>query len=161
MHTRVKSRAAKVPLQVVYHSLDKALHALWGVHIDHGADIGGGLYIGHTGDVLIGPVTMGVDCNLSNNTLIGRRTDGRGLGLPTFGDRVWIGPGSVIFGNIVVGSGVSIAPLTVVGRNVPPRTLVLGNPMQVMKRDYDNTMQIYGKATPETSEEEDSKAARR
>ena len=94
---------------------------------------------------------MGTDCNLSSNTLIGRRSDGQGLGIPTIGDRVWIGVGTVVFGNIVVGSGVTIAPLTVVGRNVPPRTLVVGNPMQVMKRDYDNTMHIYGKAAPRAS----------
>lgn len=147
----VKPKALKVPLKVVYHAIDKTTQALWGIHIDAGADIGGGLYIGHTGDLLIGPVKIGQDCNVSSNTLIGRRTDGHGAGLPTIGDRVWIGAGAVVFGNIVVGSGASVAPLTVVGRNVAPRSLVVGNPMQVMKRDYDNTHQIYGKAAPPAS----------
>jgi serine O-acetyltransferase len=152
VNENVKTRALKVPLKVVYHSLDKATHALWGIHIDDGADIGPGLYIGHPGDLIVGPVKMGTDCNLSSGTLIGRRTDGQGAGLPTIGDRVWIGSGTIVFGNIVVGSGASVGPLTVVGRNVRPRSLVVGNPMQEMKRDYDNTMQIYGKASPLSDE---------
>ncbi len=145
----VTSTALRVPLKIAYHVADKAVHALWGVHIDEGADIGGGLYIGHPGDLLIGPVKMGEDCNLSSNTIIGRRTDGAGAGTPTLGDRVWIGSGCVVFGRIVIGEGATIAPLTVVGRNVPPRALVVGNPMQVLKRDHDNTHQIYGKAKPQ------------
>jgi serine O-acetyltransferase len=151
VNQRVPSKALRAPLKAVYHVLDKAALALWGIHIDEGADIGAGLYIGHPGDLLIGPVKMGRDCNVSCNTLIGRRTDGQAAGLPTIGDRVWIGAGSVVFGNIVVGSGSTVGPLTVVGRNVSPRSLVVGNPMQVMRRDYDNTLQIYGKvpAAPE------------
>jgi serine O-acetyltransferase len=146
INENVRPRALKLPLKVLYHSLDKTTHALWGIHIDEGADIGGGFYIGHPGDLIIGPVKMGVDCNVSSNTLIGRRTDGHGAGVPSIGDRVWIGAGSIVFGNIVIGSGSTVGPLTVVGRNIPPRTLVVGNPMQVMKRDYDNTAQVYGTA---------------
>lgn len=144
VNSNVKSRVLRLPLRIVYHLADKTNHALWGVHIDEGADIGGGLYIGHPGDILIGPVRMGEDCNLTANVMIGRRTDGHNPGVPTLGDRVWIGAGSVLFGHIVVGDGVTVAPLTVVGRNVPPHALVLGNPMQVVKREYDNTHQIYG-----------------
>ena len=151
VNANVKSKPLKLPLKVVYHTLDKTMHALWGVHIDEGADIGGGFYIGHPGGIYIGPVKIGSDCNVTINTLIGRRTDGHGSGLPTIGDRVWLGANTVVFGNIVIGSGATVAPLTVVGRNVPPRSIVLGNPMQVMKRDYDNSHQVYGKPAPAPS----------
>ncbi len=151
VNAHVKSKPLKLPLKVVYHTLDKTTHALWGVHIDEGADIGPGFYIGHPGGIYIGPVKIGADCNVTINTLIGRRTDGQGAGLPTIGDRVWIGANTVVFGNIVIGSGATVAPLTVVGRNVPPRSIVLGNPMQVMKRDYDNSHQVYGKAVAATA----------
>ncbi|NUP05705.1 MAG: serine acetyltransferase [Polyangiaceae bacterium] len=135
----------RFPLRVLYRFLNLLTFALWGVHIDDGADIGGGLYIGHPGGVLIGPVKMGSNCNVGNNVTIGRRSDGRGSGgTPTIGDSVWIGTGSVIFGGITVGDGVSIAPLTVVGRNIPPQALVAGNPMKVLRERYDNTIQIHG-----------------
>ncbi|MFO0554775.1 MAG: hypothetical protein U0271_40735 [Polyangiaceae bacterium] len=145
INRNVKSTAARVPLKIAYHTLDKLTHAVWGIHIDAGADIGGGLYIGHPGDLLIGPVKMGEDCNVGHHVLIGRRTDGMGKGgLPTIGDRVWIGAGSLLFGQIHVGTGASIGPLTVVGRNVAPHSMVSGNPMQVLRRDWDNSRQIYG-----------------
>ncbi len=145
VNERVKPAPLRVPLKIAYHVADKTVAALWGVHIDDGADIGGGLYLGQ--HLVIGPVKMGEDCNVGSNTLIGRRSDGAGKGgVPTIGDRVWIGAGSIVFGGIVVGEGTSIAPLTVIGRNVPPNTLALGNPMQILRKNYDNSQQIYGKA---------------
>lgn len=139
----------RLTAKAVHHTASFLTHALWGIEISAGADIGGGLYIGHTGAVIIGPVKMGRDCSVSERVTIGRRTDGQGKsGLPEIGDRVWIGTGSVLFGDIQIGDGASIAPLTMVGRNVAPRTLVLGNPMQVLKRDHDNRVQTYGVHPP-------------
>ncbi|HTJ83893.1 MAG TPA: hypothetical protein VL400_19375 [Polyangiaceae bacterium] len=141
----VPSRALRIPLRAAWHVMDKSAQVLWGIRIHEHADIGGGLYIGHPGDLLIGPVKMGEDCNVSQHVVLGKRTDGRGAGgAPVLGDRVWIGVGALIYGDVHVGTGATIGPLTVVGRNVGPKTMVIGNPMQVLKRDYDNTLQIYG-----------------
>ena len=149
IHRTPLPRPARLAAKAVHHAASFLTHALWGIEISAGADIGGGLYIGHTGAVIIGPVKMGRDCSVSERVTIGRRTDGQGKsGLPEIGDRVWIGTGSVLFGDIQIGDGASIAPLTMVGRNVPPRTLVLGNPMQVLKRDHDNRVQTYGVHPP-------------
>lgn len=145
----VKFRPARVPLRAAYLTVDWATRVMWGIHIDQRADIGGGLYLGHTGPILVGPVRMGADCSISANVTIGRRAERDGLnGLPTFGDRVWIGAGSVVFGGINIGSGTSIAPVTAVGRSIAPRTLVSGSPMQILRKDYDNSAQIYGQNPP-------------
>lgn len=145
----VSSRALRVPLLAMYYLLDRAVQTISRVEIHPDAVIGGGLYIGHVSDLLIGPVKMGDDCNIGPNVVIGLRNGGRVA--PTIGDRVWIGAGSVLFGQIVVGSGASIGPLTVVGRNVGPKSLVAGNPMQIIRRDYDNTRDIYG--TPRSKQQ--------
>ena len=144
----VRFRPLRKFLKLIYHLLDKLCIVLWGIHIDDGAEIGGGLYIGHFSGVLIGPVKMGVDCNLAHQVTIGRRGDGRG-GVPVLGDRVWIGMGSVIFGGVHIGDGVTIGPLTVVARNLPPGALVSGNPMRLLRKNYDNSMEIYGAAVAE------------
>ena len=145
IHRAALPLPVRVPAKVVHHTASLLTKIMWGIEISAGADIGGGLYIGHTGAVIIGPVKMGRDCSVSERVTIGRRTDGQGNGgTPTIGDRVWIGTGSVVFGDIRIGDGASIAPLTLVGRNVAPRTMVLGNPMQVLKRDHDNSVQTYG-----------------
>jgi serine O-acetyltransferase len=132
------------PLGILYFLLDTMTVAMWGIHIDPRAQIGEGLYIGHTGGILIGPVTMGPDCCVAHNVTLGLRTDGKAPGVPQIGTRVWFGTGAVVFGGITIGDGATIAPLTVVGRNVAPRSLVAGNPMLVLSRNYDNTIQVFG-----------------
>jgi serine O-acetyltransferase len=139
-----RPKLIRFPLRAVYHVLNTSTIMMWGVHIDPRAQIDGGLYIGHTGGVLIGAIRMGRDCNIAHNVTIGRRADEHSSGLPTFGERVWIGAGSVLFGGIVVGDGAMVAPLTVVSRNVAPRSLVAGNPMKIIRQDYDNTKEIFG-----------------
>lgn len=134
----------RYPLKFLYHALDKLCIICWGIHIDEGAVIDGGLYIGHFGGVLIGPVKMGRDCNISQQVTIGMRADGV-PGVPTIGDRVWIGTSSVVFGNIRIGDGVTIGAVTSVSRSLPAGLLVTGNPMRVLRRNYDNSELIYGK----------------
>lgn len=136
-------KAIRAPFKVVYGLLDRLGFVLWGIHIDAHADIGGGLYIAHPGGILVGPIQMGMDCNIAHQVTIGRRASNEN-GVPTFGDRVWIGTQSVIFGGIRIGDGVTIGPLTMVARNLPACAFVMGNPMRVLRLNYDNTSEIYG-----------------
>jgi len=141
----VRPRLLRKLLKVPYSFLDFACTVVWGIHIDPEASIGGGLYLGHHSGILIGPIKMGVDCNIAHQVTIGRRADGTG-DVPTIGDRVWIGTGSVVFGRIRIGDGTTIGPLTVVGRSLPPRVVVMGNPLKVVRTNYDNTTEIYGRS---------------
>jgi serine O-acetyltransferase len=134
----------KYPLKLISYTLQKLCIISWGIHIDVGAQIGGGLYIGHFGGVLIGPIHMGSDCNVAQQVTIGRRA-GNDTGVPIIGNRVWIGAGSIVFGGIHIGDGATIGPLTVVARNLPAKVLVMGNPMRLLRKNYDNSAEIYGK----------------
>jgi serine O-acetyltransferase len=133
----------KYPLKLIYYILQKLCIICWGIHIDAGAQIGGGLYIGHFGGVLIGPVHMGDDCSVAQQVAIGRRAD-NDTGVPTIGNRVWIGAGSIVFGGIRIGDGVTIGPLTVVARSLPANVLVMGNPLRLLRKNYDNSTELYG-----------------
>jgi serine O-acetyltransferase len=134
---------------VVYFVLDKITMIMWRVHIDRTARIDGGLYIAPPGGVVIGPVTMGRYCSVAQNVTIGVRADALGSGAPTIGNGVWIGAGAVVFGSICIGDGATIGPLTLVGRNVPPHALVVGNPMKTLSRDFDNTLMVFGTTDPQ------------
>ncbi|HSN20009.1 MAG TPA: hypothetical protein VLS49_04985, partial [Usitatibacter sp.] len=144
LHRALGCGPLRIVPKIAYFVLDTVVIVLWGIHIDKDARIGPGLYIGHFSGVLIGPATMGSDCNISHGVTIGRRAGGE-RGVPTLGDRVWVGTGSVLFGGIHVGDGTTIGPLTVVGRNLPSRVLAMGNPMRVLRREYDNSADIYGR----------------
>ncbi len=50
-------------------------------------------------------------------------------------DHVWIGCRAVILKGVTVGEGAIIANNAVVTKNVPPRTMVAGNPAVVIKED--------------------------
>ncbi|HEY3382168.1 MAG TPA: serine acetyltransferase [Vicinamibacterales bacterium] len=139
-------RIVSKPLGLLHFVLDKITVIMWGITIDARAEIAGGLYLGHQGGIVIGPIVMGRDCCVAHNVTIGVRTDGVGSGRPKIGDRVWIGTGAVVFGGIRIGEGVTIGPLTLVGRNLPSRTLAIGNPVQILSRGYDNSAQIFGKS---------------
>ena len=142
VNTEVKSRPLKLPLKALYVALNETMSSLFGIYIHGGADIGGGLFIPHSHGIIIGRVEMGEDCMIGQNVTLGVRP-GVGPECPRLGDRVFVGPGAVIFGDIKIADGAAIGPLTMVGRNVPPRSLVVGNPMQILKRNFDNSGLLY------------------
>lgn len=51
----------------------------------------------------------------------------------TIGDRVWIGGGVSIIGGVTIGEGAVIGAGSVVIRDVPPYTVVAGNPARVIR----------------------------
>ncbi|SRR5579871_279745 len=60
--------------------------------------------------------------------------DGVAIAPVTIGNRVWIGFGATILKGVVVGDGAVIAARSVVTRNVPPYTLVAGNPARPIRQ---------------------------
>ena len=89
----------------------------------------GGLEIGD--DVMIGPnvslITSGHPVEPS------RRRDGV-IAKPIVIERnVWIGAGATIIGGVTIGENAVVAAAAVVTRNVPPNTLVGGNPAKIIR----------------------------
>ena len=54
------------------------------------------------------------------------------------GNDVWIGYGATIFGGIKIGNGAVIGARSVVTKNVPPYSIVVGNPARVIKYRFDS-----------------------
>lgn len=101
--------------------------------ISPSAKIGYGLYIGHTGRVIINPKTIiGNNCNIGTGVTIGQENRGIRKGAPIIGDKVWIGNNSTIVGKISIGNNVLIAPNSFVNFNVPDNSVVLGNPGKII-----------------------------
>jgi serine O-acetyltransferase len=54
--------------------------------------------------------------------------------VPTLADRVYVGPGAVIFGPVEIGQDAAIGANAVVTKSVPPRAVVAGAPARVVNR---------------------------
>lgn len=106
----------------------------YGFQISAKTQIGGGLYLGHWGAVVVNPkAKIGKNCNLAQGVTIGQTNRGEKAGVPEIGDNVWIGANSVIVGGIKIGNNVLIAPNTYVNRDVEDDSIAIGNPMTVIR----------------------------
>ena len=98
-----------------------------GIEIHPGAIIGNAVFIDHGAGVVIGET-----CEIGDNVVIyqGVTLGGTGKDVgkrhPTIGDNVVIGAGAAVLGPIKVGTGSKIGAGTVVLRDVPPNSTVVG-----------------------------------
>ena len=107
----------------------------YGFQIPLKTKIGGGFFIGHFGTVVISEnAEIGSNCNIAHNVTIGT---GRGqrLGAPLIGNKVWIGTGAVLTGNIRIGDNVLIAPNAFVNVDIPSNSIALGNPVKIIPKN--------------------------
>ena len=87
------------------------------------------IHIGH--NCLIGP-DVGIYTAGHRLQPEGRTLDGYGLPI-TIGNDVWIGGHSTILPGVTIGDGSVVAAGSVVIKDVPPQTLVGGNPANIIK----------------------------
>jgi serine O-acetyltransferase len=134
----VRHRGRSRPLKVLPYAFHRAIMALTGIHIDAGAHIGPGLAFAHGGHIVIGPVRVGRNCDIYQGVTLGASMslDERNPrpGTPTLGDRVWVGPGAVIAGDVTVGDDAAVSAISLVVRDVPPRGVVVGVPARLVSR---------------------------
>jgi serine O-acetyltransferase len=108
---------------------------LTGIEIHPGATLGPGLFIDHGMGVVIGETAeVGADVTMYHGVTLGGVSLERTKRHPTIGDRVTIGAGAKILGPITVGDDSRIGANAVVVRPVPPRSVVVGVPGQVIAR---------------------------
>jgi serine O-acetyltransferase len=125
------------PLNLLAGIVSLFVQVTSGITLPSRAKIGPGLYIPHTGYIVVNSQTViGSNCTLTQGVTIGHGGGGRepNEGSPSIGDRVYIGPGSAIIGPITIGNDALIGVGAVVTRSVPPRGVVAGNPARLLSR---------------------------
>jgi serine O-acetyltransferase len=105
------------------------------VDIHPAATIGPGLFIDHAIGVVIGETAeIGTDVTIYQGVTLGGTALEVGKRHPTVGDRVTIGAGAKVLGPVTIGTGSRIGANAVVVRDVPPNSVVVGVPGQVIAR---------------------------
>ncbi len=108
---------------------------LTGIEIHPGATIGEGFFIDHGMGVVIGETAeVGRDVTLYHGVTLGGTSLNKGKRHPTIGDRVVVGAGAKILGAITIGDESRIGANAVVVKPVPPNSVVVGVPGQIISR---------------------------
>src|SRR6266508_4653353 len=109
---------------------------LTGIEIHPAAKIGSGLFIDHGMGVVIGETAeVGENVTLLHGVTLGGTSLKKEKRHPTLGDSVVVGAGAGIFGAFTIGSDSRIGAGSVVVREVPPNSVVVGVPGRVTSRD--------------------------
>lgn len=109
---------------------------LTGIEIHPGAKIGRRLFIDHGLGVVIGETAIvGNDVTMYQGVTLGGTGKERGKRHPTIEDDVVIGGGAKVLGNITVGRNSRVGAGSVVLRNVPEHSTVVGVPAHIIFRE--------------------------
>jgi serine O-acetyltransferase len=107
---------------------------LTGIEIHPGATIGKRLFIDHGLGTVIGETAIiGDDVLLYQGVTIGGTGNETGKRHPTLGDRVVVGTGAAVLGNITLGDDVKVGAGSVVVHSVPAGSTVVGIPGRIVK----------------------------
>jgi serine O-acetyltransferase len=144
-----KSRILGALPFLVFLVFDYFMRLILHVELPYKARIGPAFHMSHPFTIIVGPTTIGANCNVGQNVTIGMGFGTAGPGIPVIGNNVWIGPGATLTGPITIGDGTTVAAGAVVSRSMPAHSLVVGNPARAVQQDYDNSS-FLGYEMPKT-----------
>ena len=117
-----------------------------GIEIHPGAQIGRRFFIDHGMGVVIGETTeIGDDVLLYQGVTLGGTGNESGKRHPTLGNRVVVGTGAKVLGNIKIGDNVRIGAGSVVVHPVPDHSTVVGIPGRVVRMRGGDGVLEHGK----------------
>ncbi|MHA1381109.1 MAG: serine O-acetyltransferase [Candidatus Helarchaeota archaeon] len=107
-----------------------------GIDIHPGAEIGSDFFIDHGTGVVIGETSViGDNCTLYQNVTLGGISLKREKRHPTLGSNVVVGAGAKILGPVRIGNNVRIGANSVVTKDIPDNSVVVGVPGRIISRN--------------------------
>jgi serine O-acetyltransferase len=121
--------------RLLARTLAELVRILTGVEVHPAAVLGQGLFIDHATGVVIGePAEVGEDVTIFHGVTLGGTGRETGKRHPTVGDRVVIGAGAKVLGAIKIGDDSRIGANSVVVKEIPASSVVVGVPGQIVSR---------------------------
>ncbi|MDT5138775.1 MAG: serine O-acetyltransferase [Mycobacterium sp.] len=121
--------------RLLARTVAELVRILTGVEVHPAAVLGQGLFIDHATGVVIGETAeVGEDVTIFHGVTLGGTGRETGKRHPTVGDRVVIGAGAKVLGAIKIGDDSRIGANSVVVKEVPASSVVVGVPGQIVSR---------------------------
>jgi len=133
---RVAHRVWQAGFTTLARAISHVGRFLTGIEVHPAARLGPGLFIDHGMGVVIGETAeVGENVTLLQGVTLGGTSLKREKRHPTLGDNVVVGAGAKILGGFTIGRGSRIGAGSVVVREVPPNSVLVGVPGRVTSRD--------------------------
>jgi serine O-acetyltransferase len=129
----VRPRCLRLPFSLLYRLLFKGSEVFCGIKLSYNVPVGRRLKLEHFGGMILGARSIGDDVTIRQNTTLGIRSRADLNAKPIIEDRVDIGCGAVLLGNIRIGHDSVIGANAVVVKDVPPCSVVVGIPGRVVR----------------------------
>ena len=134
----VKPILLRAPLSIFYRSLYRRVRNTYGIDLPYTVQLGRRVVIEHQGAIVIhGNSIIGDDCIIRQGVTLGNRYLDRPLEAPVLGDRVNVGAGAKILGQVHLNDDVNIGANAVVLKDVPAGETAVGIPAKVLKPKAD------------------------
>ncbi len=128
-------------LKLLARWISQLFRGLTGIEIHPGATIGSNFFIDHGMGVVIGETAeIGDGVTLYHGVTLGGVSLNKGKRHPTLEDNVVVGAGAKVLGAITIGANSRIGANAVVVKTVPPNSVVVGVPGQVVMRSQPSPM---------------------
>ena len=119
----------KIHLYFISRLLSQLARFLTGIEIHPGAVIGRRLFIDHGMGIVIGETSIiGDDCTIYHGVTLGGTGKEKKKRHPTLKNNIIVGCGAKVLGNIVISDNVKIGANSVVLKDVPKNSTVVGIP---------------------------------
>ena len=133
---RVANALWRVGLRLPARIVSQLVRALTGVEIHPAATIGRRLFIDHGMGVVVGATAeIGDDVLIYHGVTLGGTTFNKGKRHPTIGDGVIIGTGAAILGPVTIGEHSLVGAHSVVVRDAPASSVLVGAPAVARARN--------------------------
>ena len=129
----LRLRMFRAPCTVLYRMMSKMVEWVCGIYLPYTVIVGRRVKLEHFGGMVLVAERIGNDVTIRQNTTIGIAGLQAAKNRPIIGDRVEIGAGAVLIGDIKIGNDVVIGANAVVIKDVAERAIVAGVPARVIR----------------------------
>lgn len=130
----IEPKLLRAPFSILYRALYRKVRNTYGIELPYSVKLGRRVVIQHQhGIVIHGNASIGDDCIIRQGVTIGNRYLNRPFEAPQLGNRVNVGAGAKILGNVTIGDRANIGANAVVLSDIPAGKTAVGIPASLLK----------------------------